>query len=125
MALLPHRFRLDSLRRSSRLALFVLIVMLARIGMVAACAPDDFAELAGHAMVETAVQVDSGAVHDDATPDESHGPGHCLHCGCHHAVALPAAVVIASTPAPSTQVDALVAPQVLATPDPGLRPPIG
>ena len=110
------------LRRSSRLALLALAVFVLRIGIVAACAKDDYAELMRTATWEVAVHV----LASDAATDEAmtHGAGHCLHCACHHAVALPAGVAREAVSIVGIHVTVRLIPR--ATPPPGLalRPPI-
>jgi hypothetical protein len=116
-------FQLESLRRCTWLAGFLLLVCLMRVGMVMACAPHDIAEsLAGGAHEVVAAQVG-----DDSTssePSSGAATGHCLHCACHFSVTLPAAIGV--TPAPTAQ-DAQVhcqTPMAGAAPDRELRPPI-
>lgn len=111
-------FRLARLRRSAGLAAFALVLFLFRIGMVVACAPSDFAELS-HAAASVSV------VHDAASIDDAqHGDGHCLHCSCHQAVALPGG--IAGLPAAPAAFVTPVLPlrEIIAPPDFELRPPI-
>lgn len=72
------------LGRSLRLAVFVLVVFVMRIGTVAACVPSDIAEAFGTGEVVATV-----ADHADEG-DAKHAAGHCLHCSCHHVVTLPA-----------------------------------
>lgn len=115
--------RLDRLRRSARLAAFVLAVFLLRIGMVAACIPSDLAELAHDAaQTEQGLHADAVGTGDDA--DSKHNEGHCLHCSCHHAVTLPAS--LATLPAVNVAFLGLspVDLQTTAPPDLSLRPPI-
>lgn len=77
---------LESLRRSARLALLVLVIFLLRVGMVAACAPGDIAE-ATAGTVQAAHAMESEQLPPGDAGDE-HVGGHCLHCSCHHAAAL-------------------------------------
>ena len=116
-------FRLESLRRSTWLAGFLLLVCLMRVGMVMACAPHDFAEsVAGGAHEVAAVQAgDDGTSNDPSTGATA---GHCLHCACHFSAALPAAIL--ATPALKVQ-DMHVHFQThhgSVAPDRELRPPI-
>lgn len=113
--------RLDRLRRSARMAAFALVVFVLRIGMVAACAPSDYAELSNHDDATASVVVSAEVPADD---DTQHSAGHCLHCSCHHAVALPGALV---APPPKSAYFVGVSPlirQITAPPDLSLRPPI-
>lgn len=114
--------RLETLRRSTRLAIFALAVFLVRVGVVAACAPSDYAELAagGADASPIAAHVESGA----ADPDSQHATGHCLHCSCHQSVALPADFAVLLAVAESFPTVAMPLRQVLAPPDLSLRPPI-
>ena len=92
-------FRLESVRRSRWLAGFLLLVCLLRVGMVVACTPHDLAELGSQdaGVMTVAHLVSDGDRHDPSTGDAS---GHCTHCACHHAVALPAAMIpVESAPA--------------------------
>lgn len=114
--------RLETLRRSARLAVFALLVFFVRVGVVSACAPDDLAELLSQQSQSAWVASDL----TDSGADESaqHAAGHCLHCSCHHAVTLPGAVLAPlAGPAGFTRT-ALQLRQVSAPPDLSLRPPI-
>lgn len=115
--------RLESLRRSTWLAGFLLLVCLMRVGMVLACAPHDIAEsLAGGAHEVVAAQVGDDSTSND--PSTSGAAGHCLHCACHFSAALPAAILTMSA---LTGQDMQVHFQTLQTsvaPDRELRPPI-
>lgn len=115
--------RLDRLRRSARLAAFVLALFLLRIGMVAACLPSDLAELA-HDAAQTEQRLHADAVDTGDDADSKHNEGHCLHCSCHHAVTLPA--TMATPLAVTTEFVGVFArvPQATAPPDLSLRPPI-
>jgi hypothetical protein len=122
MSIVPSLpFRLESLRRSTWLAGFLLLVCLMRVGMVTACAPHDIAELATGGTHAVA----SAQAGDDGTSnDPSSGAGHCLHCACHFSAALSAASV--AMPALTGQ-DTQGQFQTLrasVAPDRELRPPI-
>jgi len=81
-----------ALRRSTRLAAFALALFILRLGMAAACEPNDLVLLlSGHAdehAVVTTLDASSDSVPDSPEPNLS---GHCLHCGCHFPAALPSA----------------------------------
>jgi hypothetical protein len=113
--------QLESLRRSTWLAGFLLLVCLMRVGMVTACTPHDIAEsMAGGAHAVAAVQVGD----DSTSSDPSSGAGHCLHCACHFSAALSAASV--AVPALTGQ-DTQGQFQTLrasVAPEQELRPPI-
>ncbi len=115
-------FRLESLRRSTWLAGFLLLVCLMRVGMVMACAPHDLAEsLAGGAHT-VAVQAD-----DDGTsnvPATGAAAAHCLHCACHFSAALPAATLAMSAPASQDMQVQFQTHRGSVAPDRELRPPI-
>lgn len=110
---------LTQLRRSVWLAMFALAVFVLRVGVVAACAPEDLAELLPHAA--DTVQAAADTAGDD---DSAHVAGHCLHCSCHHAVTLPAS--LAPIPGVTMAFDAISPrwPQANAPPELSLRPPI-
>ena len=116
-------FRLESLRRSTWLAGFLLLVCLMRVGMVMACAPHDIAEsLAGGAHESVAGQIGDDSTSSD--PSTGAAAGHCLHCACHFSATLPAAIGIMSA---LTGQDEQVHFQTLwasVAPDRELRPPI-
>jgi hypothetical protein len=116
-------FRLESLRRSTWLAGFLLLVALMRVGMVMACAPHDIAEsLAGGAHEVVAAQVGDDSTSNDPSPNT--GAGHCLHCACHFSAALPATILAMSA---LTGQDMQVHFQTRlcsVAPDRELRPPI-
>ncbi len=113
--------RLHRLRRSARLVAFALVVFVLRIGMVAACAPSDYAELSNHPDATAAVAVSAEVPADD---DTQHSAGHCLHCSCHHAVALPGALVAPPPTAANFVGVSLLIRQITAPPELSLRPPI-
>ena len=115
-------FRLESLRRSTWLAGFLLLVCVMRVGMVMACTPHDIAEsLAGGAHT-VAVQADDNSTSND--PSTGAAAGHCLHCACHFSAVLPAASL---APSALKGQDTQVHFQTLrgsVAPDRELRPPI-
>jgi hypothetical protein len=115
--------RLESLRRSTWLAGFLLLVCVMRVGMVMACTPHDVAELmAGGAHSIVAAHAGDDSQSNDPSPDSS--AGHCLHCACHFSAALPAAIVAVSA---LTGHDLQVHFKTLrgsVAPDRELRPPI-
>lgn len=116
-------FRLESLRRSTWLAGFLLLVCLMRVGMVMACAPHDIAEsMAGGAHAVVAVQV--GDHSTSSEPSIGAAAGHCLHCACHFSATLPAAIgAVSALTAQDTQVHFQTLRAGVA-PDRELRPPI-
>lgn len=121
MPISPYRFRLATLRRSVRLAAFVLAVFVLRIGMVAACIPSDLAELVdgGHA-----AELSAATDHQDSPAGTEHSQGHCLHCSCHHAVTLPPSIGAMPTVGVQFLSSALPVSYAAAPPDLSLRPPI-
>lgn len=123
MTTIGHRpTALDLLRRSTRLAVLALLVFVLRIGMVAACAPSDYSELSGGAGgVDTHEIV---AQDDDGGREAPHLSGHCQHCACHHAAAIPVSSVV---PVLAERAPAALVPTVVAHEAPlerTLRPPI-
>ena len=112
--------RLETLRRSVRLAVFAIAIVLLRVGMVAACAPSDLAESV-HA-TEHALFADASHVDDDG--DGQHPCGDCLHGGCHLAMTLPAASEHATVVALATLADRPPWSRANAPPELSLRPPI-
>ena len=92
---------ITSMRHSRVLAILVLLVLLLRIGSVAACAQHELADLgvgsAGTSLVEKA-----GDPAGDAASLAAHAAS-CTHCNCHHAAAVlltvttPTAIANAST----------------------------
>lgn len=115
-----HPFvRLESLRRSFRLAMFAMAIVLLRVGMVAACAPSDLAEsvhATEHALFADASHGDDG--------DVQHPCGDCLHGGCHLAVTLPAITEHATVVLLVTLADRPPMSRANAPPELSLRPPI-
>ena len=115
--------RLDRLRRSARLATLVLAVFLLRIGVLAACAPSDLAEV-----MQDGIAAEAGWHAEDAATasetDGKHAQGHCVHCSCHHAVTLPGSLVALPALAIALTGVSPLAPQSTAPPDLSLRPPI-
>ena len=116
-------FRLETLRRSTWLAGFLLLVCLMRVGMVMACAPHDIAEsLAGGAHEVVAVQAG-----DDGTsngPSTGAAAGHCLHCACHFSAALSAATLTMSALTGQDMQVHFQTHRGSVAPDRELRPPI-
>lgn len=123
----PHSplIRLDRLRRSTWLAAIMLAIFVLRIGVVTACAPNDLAEVlqgdSGFAALHSDPHDDSAPAHED---EPASSDGHCLHCSCHHAVALPGGLL--PLPAVSLESYTGAAPRAQATspPELSLRPPI-
>ena len=114
-----HRpWSLERLRRSLRLAVFVLGVFVLRVGLVTACAPGDIAEA-----LATSGDV-AGLSHDAGETDAKHAAGHCLHCSCHHAVTIPAGLATVPAERPAFELAPLLAEPPSAPPDLSLRPPI-
>lgn len=118
----PSSFRLASLRRVSAFAGFMLIVFLARVGIVMGCEPHDLAELFGDSSpLALIVAADDG---DDLDSLADHGADHCRQCQCHHGVALPSVAFTSLDPANET-VGGFVAALHRPTPsERHLRPPI-
>ena len=115
-------FRLESLRRSTWLAGFLLLVCLMRVGMVMACAPHDIAESIAGGTHTVAVQAGDDSTSND--PSTGGSAGHCLHCACHFSAALPAATLAMSAlEGHDTQVHFQTHRGSVA-PDRELRPPI-
>ena len=116
-------FRLESLRRSTWLAGFLLLVCLMRVGMVMACAPHDIAEsLAGGAHAVVAAQAGDDSTSND--PSTGAAAGHCLHCACHFSAALPAAIVAMSALTGQDMQVHFQTHRGSVAPDRELRPPI-
>jgi hypothetical protein len=92
MALITRSPLLARLRSSTRLATLVLLVFALKIGLVAACAKHDVAEL-GLGVGDTAGWVLEGASGgtdgaNDPSGDVPSDAGACDHCQSHHAPAL-------------------------------------
>ena len=114
-------FSLSRLRRSVRLAVLALAVFVLRVGLVSACAPSDLAETFAH----EAGSVVAAHVDDAVAPDSANeSGGHCLHCSCHHATAVPVVVLPLAPVMSEVMVGGVVAAQTHAPPDVSLRPPI-
>lgn len=115
--------RLGSLRRSTRLAGFLLLVCLMRVGTLMACVPHDVAEsLAGGAHAVVVIQASDVDPADD--PSSGAPAGDCLHCACHFSAVLPEMTV--AMPAPMGEDMVVHFPTLLCStsPDRELRPPI-
>lgn len=82
---------LGRLRASARLAVLVLLVFAMKIGLAAACAKHDFADLGLGSDATHKVTVSASADTDGGEPGKGSMPhaGACTHCGCHHATAMP------------------------------------
>lgn len=114
--------RLERLRRSARLAIFALVVFFVRVGIVTACAPSDLAETLAHQAESGWVATDTA--HDGSDQAPKHSTGHCLHCSCHHAVALPSKLVAPMAASVGFVRVPFVVLAESAQPDLSLRPPI-
>ncbi len=118
----PASFRLASLRRVSAFAAFMLVVFLARVGIVMGCEPHDLAELFADASpMAMTVAADDG---DDSDSPADHGPDHCRQCQCHHGVALPSVAFTSLDPANETVGGFAAALHRPTPPERHLRPPI-
>jgi hypothetical protein len=124
MSIVPSfPFRLESLRRTTWLAGFLLLVCLMQVGMVMACVPHDVAEsLAGGAHVVVDVQASDDGTSND--PSSNAAAGHCLHCACHLSAALPAASVAPSVLAGQDMQVHIQTHRGSVAPNRELRPPI-
>ncbi len=95
---------LGRLRASVRVTVLVLLVFAMKIGLAAACAKHDFADL-GLTPEASQQSVSAFADTDDGSnPLEGQLPhaGACTHCGCHHAAAVPvSAYALTSALAPA------------------------
>lgn len=112
---------LEVLRRSSRIAFFALILFVLRVGVVAACVDDDFAELFnGSDSAAHVVEAPEPAADEAA----SHSSGHCLHCACHHVVVVPASLTFGGSGSDSDRSSAPLQPHATPPPRLSLRPPI-
>lgn len=116
--------RLESLRRSKWLSGFVLIVCLMRVGMAIACTPHDLVELASQGE-GSGVEMHLASDDDDSDAAGGDTSGHCLHCACHYAVALPATLAGPAGEAADPAVSLPASAQANAPPSHELRPPIG
>lgn len=90
-------------RASARLAAWVLLVFMLKIGMVAACTVDEMQDIAGFPTNTTTLVADTVAQADNADPDApsfplSHAAGGCVDCHCHHAATLPPVIVTPAGP---------------------------
>jgi len=95
---------LGRLRASVRVTVLVLLVFAMKIGLAAACAKHDFADL-GLTPEASQQSVSAFADTDDGNnPLEGQLPhaGACTHCDCHHAAAVPvSAYALTSALAPA------------------------
>lgn len=97
-------------RASARLASWVLLVFMLKIGMVAACTVDEMQDSTGVLTSAAVLAADSVALADgtDAEADTqssplSHAAGGCVDCHCHHATALPPVMVTLAGPPAMTR----------------------
>lgn len=90
-------------RASARLAAWVLLIFLLKIGMVAACTVDEMQD-STRALTSSAtlspdtVTLGDGLAADAPSSPLSHAVGGCLDCHCHHAAALPPVIVTLAGP---------------------------
>ena len=115
-------FRLESLRRSTWLAGFLLLVCVMRVGMVMACTPHDIAESLAGGAHPVAVQADDDSTSND--PSTGAAAGHCLHCACHFSAALPATTLAMSALTGQDMQVHFQTHRGSVAPDRELRPPI-
>lgn len=117
------------LRASVRVAAWVLLVFLLKVGMVAACTVDEMQD-STWGVTSTQVPATDAALPAEASEaDEpssllAHAAGGCLDCHCHHAAALPPmTVTLAGPPAMPRVLPPPVAMPIGAARN-ELRPPI-
>jgi len=87
---------LARLRRSTRVAVFMALVMVAKLAGGYACVGEGLATLGNEGAVQQAALFDDGsypgavlAAIDHADPQAAHVAGSCCHCSCHQTTALP------------------------------------
>lgn len=114
---------LTRLRASTRLTALVLMVFLLKVGVVAACATDDFggAGLSPTEHASASVAVDTG---DDGQPPEPLSSGGCVDCHCHHVATLVPDVLPRVTLVPATEPPIVAVSVRTVCPGQELRPPI-
>ncbi len=99
----PHPLLMARLRASARVAAWVLLVFLLKVGMVAACTVDEMQDTpwgvtsTDLTATDTVVPADASEA-DDPSSLLSHAAGGCLDCHCHHAAALPPVMVTLAGP---------------------------
>ena len=96
------------LRASARVAAWVLLVFLLKVGMVAACTVDEMQDntwgVASTEMMATNAAMSTDNPDGDAPSSVlSHVAGGCLDCHCHHAAALPPVMVTLAGPPAMTR----------------------
>lgn len=121
------RTLLARLRSSARLAVLVLLVFTLKIGAVASCAKQDFADMGvgtGSSQVAVMKALPAAGADVDLTTTMLGHAATCNHCGCHHAAAVvPVAYLsLAVTANALTVRNASLPPS--ASPPLELRPPI-
>lgn len=80
---------LARLRRSARLAMLVLVLMVLKIGAASACVSHDFAELGfGTGSSHEVVAKAAPSAADDVSLGTAAHAATCQHCSCHHAAAV-------------------------------------
>jgi hypothetical protein len=117
---------LGRLRASARLAVLVLLVFAMKIGLAAACAKHDFADLGLASDASHQVMVSAAVDTDGNEPGKGPLPhaGACSHCSCHHASALPNETILAFAVVPRETVGYRSGVLPSAAPRLELRPPI-
>ena len=117
------------LRASVRVAAWVRLVFLLKVGMVAACTVDEMQDSTWGATstqgpaADTALTPDASAA-DDPSSLLSHAAGGCLDCHCHHAAALPPVVVLLAGPPAMARVLPVPIAMPIGPARNELRPPI-
>lgn len=117
------------LRASARVAAWVLLVFLLKVGMVAACTVEELQDSSSGATSTAPLATDTVVPAEASDPESpssvlSHAAGGCLDCHCHHAAALPPVIVtLAGPPAmPRVGVPPIAMPVGVVRNE--LRPPI-
>ena len=112
---------ITTMRHSRVLAILVLLVLLLRIGSVAACTQHELADLSMGAAGTTLVEKPGDAAGADGLAAHA---ASCTHCQCHHAAAVPLSIAtstaIANTSVPGERFDEPPSAPLPLT----LRPPI-
>lgn len=121
---------LARLRRSTRLAAFMALVMVAKLLGGYACLGEQDAGQASDSAAPQVAWIDDGshasvvAVSNHADPQSAHNTGSCCHCSCHQVTTLPSSVAVVQALLRRPPLPATAAVAVPSRLERELRPPI-
>jgi hypothetical protein len=122
---------LTRLRRSTCLAVFMALVMMAKVVGSYACVGEGLASVRGDGPTQQVATLGDGAhlgavlsATDHGDPQALHAAGSCCHCSCHQATALPGTAWVTHGPSRLAPLPSVAGGIARARLERELRPPI-